>query len=162
LLCARQFEASLKAHDEALRIDPTLPFALRGRWWLDYHRGDSSAAIADAADFYEIQGLHPAADVLRRDYPRSTYRETMRSAARALETFADSNFVPSMRIARLYVHAGEYERVLDLLERSLEERFPSVVALNVDPHWDEVRSEPRFQALVEKLRLPVHPLDDPL
>lgn len=48
---------------------------------------------------------------------------------------------------------GKYDRELDLLAKAVEERAWQVRILKVEPVFDPLRSEPRFQALLEKLNL---------
>jgi tetratricopeptide (TPR) repeat protein len=56
-------------------------------------------------------------------------------------------------IARVYAGLGEEELVLEWLEKSLEERNPRMVHLNVDPHFDGLRSNRRFKALLKEMNL---------
>jgi tetratricopeptide (TPR) repeat protein len=54
-------------------------------------------------------------------------------------------------LAEAFVMAGDHESALEVLERLLAD--PSAVSvglLRVDPIWDPLRTDPRFQALLEK------------
>jgi len=54
-------------------------------------------------------------------------------------------------LAKVYVRTGEYEKALETLEGVLS--IPSEVSarlLTVDPWWEPLRSEPGFDALVER------------
>lgn len=53
--------------------------------------------------------------------------------------------------AAIHVYLGEKERALALLEKSYDERDDSCAMLKVDPIWDSLRAEPRFQALMKKM-----------
>jgi hypothetical protein len=57
---------------------------------------------------------------------------------------------------RAIFHVGleEREQALSELEGAYEDRSWLVAKLKVAPLLDSIRSEPRFQVLVEKLRLP--------
>jgi serine/threonine-protein kinase len=59
-------------------------------------------------------------------------------------------------IAWCYLDAGDYERAIDWLEEAYEVRDPNLPYI-VDPGWDSVRSDPRFQDLVERMGLPPLP-----
>ena len=61
-------------------------------------------------------------------------------------------------IAWCYLDAGDYERAIDWLEEAYEVRDPNLPYIG-DPGWDPLRSDPRFQALVERMCLP--PLPEP-
>jgi hypothetical protein len=49
---------------------------------------------------------------------------------------------------------GQRDHALLALEQGVEERDPDVTELQVDPAYDSIRSDPRFQALVKKVGLP--------
>ena len=51
-----------------------------------------------------------------------------------------------------WLSIGERERALSELERLCEARSPWMRAIGVEPHWDPVRADPRFQALMRKAR----------
>jgi hypothetical protein len=52
-----------------------------------------------------------------------------------------------------YSGTGQNERVLELLEKAYAEHSNTVVSIKVDPIYDPVRKEPRFQDLLRKLGL---------
>jgi hypothetical protein len=56
-------------------------------------------------------------------------------------------------VAQQYLYAGDYERTIDWLERSYEARIPNLLYLG-RPHWDPLRSDPRFQDLLRRMNLP--------
>ena len=53
----------------------------------------------------------------------------------------------------IYAALGENQNALEHLRRSSESRDPFFVALKVDPVFDSLRSEPRFQELVKSINL---------
>ena len=62
----------------------------------------------------------------------------------------DSRFVAEER-ARILAQAGEVDAALDEIEQLLAgPGFLSVHTLRLDPRWDQLRDNPRFQALLAK------------
>jgi len=57
-------------------------------------------------------------------------------------------------IAMVYFHLGDDERGFRWLERAVEKRLGYMPFLNVHPAFDRWRNDPRFAALVRRLRLP--------
>ncbi len=57
-------------------------------------------------------------------------------------------------IAMQYALLGENEEALKWLERSYENREDAVAWLKVEPAWNNLRSDPRFQDLVRRVGLP--------
>jgi TolB-like protein/Tfp pilus assembly protein PilF len=54
-------------------------------------------------------------------------------------------------IAIDYATLGEIQPALDWLERAYEERETDMLSLGVDPRLDPLRSEPRFQVILDRL-----------
>jgi len=93
-------------------------------------------------------------DALERGYAQGGYREANRLAAQQAEMQSKQAYVPPGEIAPFYLEAGQKDRALDWLERCFDEHESVSVYAAVDPGWDSVRTEPRFQALVRRLNLP--------
>src|SRR5438034_3937453 len=57
----------------------------------------------------------------------------------------------TVALAQIYAWTGENEQALQLLDRSLgTPNGVTIPFLKLDPIWDSLRSDPRFQALVDK------------
>lgn len=67
---------------------------------------------------------------------------------------AKSRYLTSLNMAVLYTKNGDRDRALESLNRAYEEREGSLVNLNVDPFWDELRPDPRFQDLLRRVGFP--------
>ena len=63
--------------------------------------------------------------------------------------------VPACCLAAYYTHSGDKELALDHLERAFAERSSWMIFLAVDPIFDDLRQEPRFQELVRQVGLPL-------
>ena len=63
-------------------------------------------------------------------------------------------YVSPAELATAYVGLGEKEQALSLLERAYAQHDLQLQYLGVDPHFDSLRSEPRFQELIRKVGLP--------
>jgi serine/threonine-protein kinase len=53
----------------------------------------------------------------------------------------------------VHLGLGEKELALDWLEEGCERRESQMVGIKVHPVYDPLREEPRFQALLKRLRL---------
>jgi hypothetical protein len=52
-----------------------------------------------------------------------------------------------------HIDLGEHLQALSLLEDALAQHSPSLVALGVDPIYDPLREEPRFQTILDAVGL---------
>jgi hypothetical protein len=55
-----------------------------------------------------------------------------------------------------YTALGNKELALQALENALTEREGGLVWLNVEPDWDPIRTDPRFQLLLRRVGLPAN------
>jgi hypothetical protein len=49
---------------------------------------------------------------------------------------------------------GDKEHAIEWLEKAFREKSPSTQFLKVDPVWDALRSDPRFQDLLRRMNFP--------
>jgi hypothetical protein len=54
----------------------------------------------------------------------------------------------------LHAQLGEREKTLSLLEQGLRERSPDLLRIPIDSAYDFLHSDPRYQAIVERMGLP--------
>jgi len=65
-----------------------------------------------------------------------------------LERTSESRFVPPYNIALVQAGLGETAAAFASLERGFDERDPHMVFLTVDPKWDALRGDERFDSLL--------------
>jgi hypothetical protein len=57
-------------------------------------------------------------------------------------------------MAQIYARLGDKEPCLAMLDRAYNERDISLTYLKVDPAFDEMAADPRFQAILQRLSFP--------
>jgi hypothetical protein len=62
-------------------------------------------------------------------------------------------YIPPYTIALAYNGLGEHDKALSWLERAFDQRSAAMVFLKVEPKWNNLRSDPRFQNLVRRMGL---------
>jgi hypothetical protein len=70
---------------------------------------------------------------------------------------ASPKYVSPLRIAAAYAELGDKEQALRYLEIGYEHRTPELVWVHLEPVYDFLHSDPRFQALVKKIGLTLPP-----
>jgi serine/threonine-protein kinase len=70
-----------------------------------------------------------------------------------LKASSVNSFVPAYNLAMIYNGLGRREEALDYLERSFASREVQMSFIKVDTRWDELRNEPRFSRIIEKMAL---------
>ena len=74
-----------------------------------------------------------------------------RAGLDGLLKLANERFVPPYHIAHIYSGLGEHDEALKWLERGFELRDPKMTFIKVDPKLNNLRNEPRFIALKERM-----------
>src|SRR5438046_2041738 len=148
---ARRYDDAIGQIKKTLELDPasTLGRHLLGCCLL--WKGDTAGAIAEfqrsktvvAGAWY--QGFLGYAFAISGDRPKAE------QILRELEEMAKHQYVNSSAFAAIYLGLGEKEKALDWLDKSYQDQESACWLLKVDPIYDGVRNEPRFQALVKKV-----------
>jgi serine/threonine-protein kinase len=70
---------------------------------------------------------------------------------------AEGEYVPPYYDALVYTAQGRLRKALDSLERAYREQDSTLVSLMIDPRFEPLHGEPRYQDLVKKMRFPPRP-----
>ncbi|HEX6716678.1 MAG TPA: hypothetical protein VF088_06175 [Pyrinomonadaceae bacterium] len=62
-------------------------------------------------------------------------------------------YVPAIRLARIYAILGQKDQAFASLDKAYENREDGLVHINVDPRYDSLRSDPRFSNLLQRMGL---------
>jgi hypothetical protein len=76
-----------------------------------------------------------------------------RQLAEAFIASAGSRYIPPTYVGMLYAGLGNKDEALVWLEKAFAERADGLTWLNVEPMFDEMRADPRFQDLIHRLGL---------
>jgi TolB-like protein/Tfp pilus assembly protein PilF len=152
LFWARRYDEAKDQLRRAIVLDSTylLAHAQLSRAYLML--GNCKASIAEAFMSNTAVGNYESANLA---YAMAHCGDTVgarRELAAELE-LAKHRYVSADVIARMYAGLGETQGALDWLERAYDQRTWSLYLLKVEPMYDNLRGEPRFQALVRKMRL---------
>jgi TolB-like protein/DNA-binding winged helix-turn-helix (wHTH) protein len=151
----RQYDRAIKLDQNDVRRHA---FGFWSHWNLAYDyeaAGMHTEAAQEWVEVTRILGYEEIADAMQRGLEHSGYKGALRELVVALEEMSTRGRPVSANIpAQFYAFLGEKNRAFDWLERGYLERNTAYSALNVDPCWDSLRSDPRFKDLVRRVGLP--------
>jgi Flp pilus assembly protein TadD len=78
-------------------------------------------------------------------------------ALQILEQLAASSqqrYTPAQAFAIVYTGLGDKDQAFAWLDKAYEERSNRLAYLKVEPTWDLIRSDPRFDELLRRIGLP--------
>jgi tetratricopeptide (TPR) repeat protein len=154
-LYVRQWDEAIAQARTALSTAPDDSIANTVLWYVFGAKGMHREALAAARVVMKL--LYDDRDVdiaLERGFAEAGYEEAMRRAAEPLITHFHKSYVNPSDIAALYVAAGETSRAVDWLEKGYEVHDQNMPYIGW-PVFDSLRSDPRFQALLRRMNLPV-------
>lgn len=156
---ARRFPEAKASFEKALAIDPAFSYAHWHYGEMLQVSGDLKGAAAEYAKA-RIASNTPEPIALSGQLAAIMGRpEEARQALTALDELEKHRYVDVFWRALLYLGLGDKDRALQFLEQSYANGEGYEIGLiRVDPMLDSLRAEPRFQALVKKVRgLPEEP-----
>jgi predicted Zn-dependent protease len=147
---ARRFEEAVASVQRALEVDPEFAPAQRMLGLIELQRRRPEEASKALAAVARARGECPTA-LAELAHARAKAGD----AARAHDLLADATrrtrgeYGSPVSVAFGYLGLGRTAEALSWLERARETEPAAVVSAAVDPMWDELRSQPRFRALLE-------------
>jgi serine/threonine-protein kinase len=148
---ARRYDDAIAQARKTLEMDPNSAIArvLLGLSFLK--KSDTAGAIAE---LQKARAPNPGAwyqGFLGYAYAISGDRVKAEQALHELEDVAKHQYVSPTAFATIYLGLGDKEKVLDWLEKAYEQQDSACWYLKIDQIYDNVRNEPRFQALVKEI-----------
>jgi TolB-like protein/DNA-binding winged helix-turn-helix (wHTH) protein len=144
LYWARRYDDAIVQARETLKLDPRFGVAL---FWLEgslRHKGLFDEAVALRQSVVDAEHARAIAETFKRDGFPALLRDSGESFKKVglLET-----------AARCYAQIGEPDEAIALLEACARRRCTNLVSLNVEPDFDTLRDDPRFQELLRQIGL---------
>ncbi len=150
---ARRFPEAKASFEKALAIDPAFSYAHWHYGEMLQVSGDLKGAAAEYAKARTASNSPEPIALIGQLAAMMGRPEEARQALRALDELEKHRYVDVFWRALLYLSLGDKEQALQSLEQSYINREGYEIGLiKVDPMLDSLRAEPRFQALVKKVR----------
>lgn len=150
LYLVRRYDESLVLTKRASDLQPTDPFAHWFRGFALIGKGLLIEAISEFKRARELDDVSWFYGGIGLAMGLSGDRAGAEQMLRDIEVLAQQRFVPAGVRMNVYLGLGEKEKALDWLEKAFEEQDSVCWYLKVDPIYDPLRGEPRFQALLKK------------
>jgi len=155
LYMARQYDRAIQQLRNTLEMDPSyeLPHLVLG---LSYaQKGDFALAIPELRKAVELShGTPLMVSALANVSARSGNKAEAERLLADLISESKRQYVSPYYLAVVYVGLGKPEESIDCLEKAFADRSNGLVFLKVEPELDDLRSNPRFVSLQQKLNFP--------
>jgi TolB-like protein/Tfp pilus assembly protein PilF len=154
LFMARRYDEAIDQYKRTLSLDPNFSFARYNLGWAFYSKGMYGAAISEYRKALE-SGYDPLINgYLALALAKSGQRDEAIKLLNQLKLESAERYVPSYAIAIIYIGLNQKDEAFAWLEKDVAEHSAFAVYYAVAPELDELRSEPRFKAMLKQLNLP--------
>jgi len=152
---ARRYDEAMRACQIALELDPTNPTIL---WFLALvheQKREFPEAIAELEKAVSLSGGGTTyRALLAHALALAGERAQAQSALSELKMLSTQKYVSPMDIALIYTGLGDRNSAFQWLEKAYQERTFLILDLPA-PHFDSLRSDPRFRDLMRRIGLPL-------
>jgi len=149
---ARQYDQAIEQGRKTLEIDPEFVVAHLRLQEVYEQTGMYEQAIAER-EHDGAEGRREAS-LLEKAYRAGGARGYWQKLLELTTDRAKREYVEPAEIAGIYVRLGDKDRAFEWLEKAYAERNEAMGSLKVDPIYDPLRADPRFQDLLRRVGLP--------
>jgi serine/threonine-protein kinase len=154
LFYARRYEDAIAQCKRAIELDPSshLPRASMA------HIYEQTGNIKGTLDLFEtlppgMTGGNRVVSKVKHAYAAAGPNGYWRAMLEIESGPGGSKFKDQIRLAVVYTKLGEREKALAALEHAFAVHAGDMVFINIEPCFDPLRGEPRFQSLVRRVGL---------
>jgi TolB-like protein/Tfp pilus assembly protein PilF/tRNA A-37 threonylcarbamoyl transferase component Bud32 len=151
---ARQYDLAIQEYRKTLEMDPDFEIAHYLLGWVFGQKGLYDEAIAElrrAEGFSGGAAKHLAR--LAQVYAATGAETEARKILEQLNELSKQTYVPPCFFAIVCAGLGEKDQAFAWLDKACAERDSYLLDLKVDPIYDNLRSDPRFDEMVRRIGL---------
>ncbi len=153
-----RYDDSIEHCRRTLELEPGYVRAHLGLGWAYQQQGKLDLAKAEFALGAELSGRSPRyVAALGAIHAIEGDRYAARSAIAELDAMSTRMYISPADRAVVFAALGEVDETMANLEKAYDERSGALVYMRLDPDFRGVSADPRFTALVRRMRFP----DDP-
>jgi TolB-like protein/Tfp pilus assembly protein PilF len=155
LMIARRYDDAIGQFQRTLALDDKFAYAHWNLGEAFYLKGDTKAAIAEYEKARSLDDDPEILALLGRAYAETGRRGEALELLAQLQEKGKTEYVRNYLYTILYIGLGDRSTALDYLEKARDgAETPDTGWIKVDPLFDPLRGEPRFQLLVARLFSP--------
>jgi TolB-like protein/class 3 adenylate cyclase/tetratricopeptide (TPR) repeat protein len=152
---SKQYDKASEHLQNALELHPGHPLILHNIGELNLARGRYADAIDPLRRSTELAVSAHYMAMLCTAYARADSLAAANRILNELNTRSKEGLVSVFDLASVYLALGNKEEALSLLEKGFEQKDMWMKELKAWPWFDELKNEPRYRNLINKLNFPL-------
>ncbi len=150
-MMARRHDAAIDQYKKTLELDPNYEWVRVLLAWSYTLKGMYPEAFAEYKTMGEYGNNNNVAGFL---YAVSGRRSEALRVVERIRRLSEQTYVDPYMMAVPYAGLGDRDNAMRLLSKAYEERSAEMPQLKIEPFFDNLRSDPRFQELVRRMNFP--------
>lgn len=151
---SRRYDEAIAQYKRVLVRDPNFAYAHRALGWAYGAKGMYAEAIAETRTAMGLRGGSSAKGYLGLWLAKSGKGDEALKLLNEIKQESARTYVQGYTLALIYIGLGDKEEALNHLEKHLLSRAETASTYATAPELDELRSEPRFKAMLKQMNLP--------
>ncbi len=154
LLDAGNEKNALKLTKKAVSLEPDHYFANGIHEYASFYNSDYKGSIETLLKIYQLEDLYTQKN--KNDFDLQWYSKTLKEILDILETKLIEGMMPPWDFASYAIRINKTEQALKWMEKGYEIHDPNMPYLRTRIIYsDQLKDNPRYIALLEKMRLPM-------
>ncbi len=151
----REYDQAIEQYRKALEMDPNSGFShwALGRAYTEKSMYDHAIASFQKAIALSGDSLDEPAS-LAYAYARSGKVREAQQVVDELTERARRSYISPSALAMMYAGLGKHDQAFASLDKAYDERDSLLVFLKVEPTFDRLRADPRFERLLQRVGFP--------
>lgn len=152
---SRRFDESIAAYRRTFKIEPNYAWGLQTYSWVLRRIGEYEEAIAKAERAVQLSNGNPFyLAALAAAYAEGGQKPKAEELLDKLAEISKTRFVSEYMLALVYCAMGDKDKAFENLEKSVAQHDGWVNWLGVEPQFDILQDDPRFDELLRRTRNP--------
>jgi len=151
---SRQYDQAIAQLEKTLDLGRNNPLALSRLGWSYVQKGMFTEAISNMKQAVTLSPYNQELSMmLGHAYAKAGKAAEARQILDNLHRLAEKQYIQPYGFALIHVGLGENDAALRWLEKAYQDRNGWMPFLQVEPRFDPLRSDPRFQDLLRRMNL---------
>jgi len=155
LYYSRRYDEAIRHLTSTLEMNPNLPLA---HLWLGRSYQDKGMYAEALGEFAQAEKAMrhwlPAIAARGMVLGLAGKRQEARTVLNEMRELAKKRYVTAYGVALVYAGLGDKDQAFLWLQRGIDERTHWLVWTKLDPRWNRLRDDPRFEDLLRRVGLP--------
>ncbi|MBX7170351.1 MAG: protein kinase [Pyrinomonadaceae bacterium] len=150
---ARRFEEALAQVERSLSLQPNFHLALQSYGWIYPQLGRTAEAVAPCRKAVELSGRAPLY-LWTLGYVLALLgeKDETQKIIAELKEINEKRYVPPVYLAMIYTALNDFDEAFAWLDKAFEKRDYWTLWLSVEPRFDALRKDARFESYLKKIK----------